>query len=312
MSKQDSRIYTNLSALLALRDDSRHLSLSPRYRPAGMLSGRHASRIKGRGLNFEELRQYQAGDNIRQIDSRVSARLGKPYVRVYSEETDRPVHIIVDQRLPMFFGSQVNTKSVTAAHLAALLAWQVFDAGDRVGGAVIGCRDMVQMSPKRASHNVIHLLEAIVVANNQLDLASLKKNTINSISNSLLSQVRPLIATLNSQSVMILITDIEGIEIEELAELEILAQKTNVLLFVVQDPLEDDLTRAHGLSVSLGEQQINIQANAQNQQKYDALYQQRLTCLKKAVLASVLPVGLVNTYEPVITQLSRLLMGEPV
>jgi uncharacterized protein (DUF58 family) len=240
----------------------------------------------------------------------VSARLGKPYVRVYSEETDRPVHIVVDQRLPMFFGSQVNTKSVAAAQLAALLAWQVFDGGDRVGGAVIGCRGTVQMSPKRSSHNVIHLLEAIVTANNQLDLASLKNGKESTITSSLLSQVRPLVTTLNSQSVMILITDIEGVEIEELAELEVLSQKSNVLLFVIQDPLEDDLTAAHGLSVSHGEQQINIQASAQNQQKYDDLYQQRLASLKKATLTSALPVGLVNTYEPVITQLSRLLMGE--
>lgn len=309
MKKQDPRIYTNLSALLALREASRQLSLSPRYRPAGMLSGRHTSRIKGRGLNFEELRQYQAGDNIRQIDSRVSARLGKPYVRVYSEETDRPVHIIVDQRLPMFFGSQVNTKSVTAAHLAALLAWQVFDAGDRVGGVVLASNDLVSISPKRSSHNVVHLLEAIVTANNGLQLSS-ADNTVNT-SQSIFSMVRPLISTLSSQSVLILITDIEGIEIEQLAELEVLSQKTNVLLFVIQDPLEDDLTRAHGLSVSHGEQQINIQANADNQLKYEELYQQRLVSLKKAVVGSILPVGIVNTYEPVISQLSRLLMGEP-
>ena len=267
MRSQDPRIYTNLSALLALREESRQLSLSPRYRPAGMLSGRHASRIKGRGLNFEELRQYQAGDNIRQIDSRVSARLGKPYVRVYSEETDRPVHIIVDQRLPMFFGSQVNTKSVTAAHLAALLAWQVFDAGDRVGGVVLSSNDLVSISPKRSSHNVVHLLEAIVTANNGLQLSSVD-NTVDA-SQSIFSMVRPLISTLSSQSVLILITDIEGFEIEELAELEVLSQKTNVLLFVIQDPLEDDLTRAHGLSVSHGEQQINIQVNADNQIKYE-------------------------------------------
>ena len=309
MKNQDPRIYTNLSALLALREESRQLSLSPRYRPAGMLSGRHASRIKGRGLNFEELRQYQAGDNIRQIDSRVSARLGKPYVRVYSEETDRPVHIIVDQRLPMFFGSQVNTKSVTAAHLAALLAWQVFDAGDRVGGVVLASNDLVSIPPKRSSHNVVHLLEAIVTANNGLQLSS-AGNTVDA-SQSIFSMVRPLISTLSSQSVLILITDIEGIEIEELAELEVLSQKTNVLLFVIQDPLEDDLTRAHGLSVSHGEQQINIQANADNQLKYEELYQQRLVSLKKAVVGSILPVGIVNTYEPVISQLSHLLMGEP-
>ena len=308
MSRLDPRIYASLSQLLALREQSRHLSLSPKFRPAGMLSGRHASRIKGRGLNFEELRQYQAGDNIRQIDSRVSARLQKPYVRVYSEETDRPVHIIVDQRLPMFFGSQVNTKSVTAAQLAALLAWQVFDAGDRVGGAVLSVDGLVSISPKRSSHNVIQLLEAIVEANKRLDLSLSKSEAADSTT--LFSQVRPLIETLNSQSVMVLITDIEGIEVEELSELEAIAEKTNVLLFVVQDPLEDDLTRAHGLSVSHGEQQINIHASADNQHKYNELYQQRLSSLKNAVLSSVLPVGIVNTYEPVTGQLIGLLMGE--
>ncbi|MCL1145450.1 DUF58 domain-containing protein [Shewanella sp. 10N.261.52.F9] len=306
MSKKDPRIYTNLDALLAFRQDSRQFSLSPKYRPAGMLSGRHASTVKGRGLNFEELRQYQAGDNIRQIDSRVSARLGKPYVRVYSEETDRPVHLIIDQRLPMFFGSQNYTKSVSAAQLASMLAWQAFDSGDRVGGLVLGCQQNIQIPVKRSQENVIRLLEAIVSANNQLSLAKVKDKS----SLSLLSQARPLISTLTSQSVIIFITDIEGIETSEIAELEVISQKSNVLLFIVQDPLEDDLSRAHGLSVSHGKQQVNIQSDTDSQFKYDQLYQQRLTTLERSLLVSAMPVGVINTEDSVSLQLRHLLTGE--
>ncbi|MCL1140186.1 DUF58 domain-containing protein [Shewanella pneumatophori] len=307
MTIKDERVYTNLPALLALRYQSQQLSLSPKYRPAGMLSGRHASNVKGRGLNFEELRQYQAGDNIRQIDSRVSARLGKPYVRVYSEETDRPVHIVIDQRLAMFFGSQCFTKSVVAAQVAAMLAWQAFESGDRVGGLVLGPQDCIQIDPMRSKDNVIRFLEAIVRANNQLDLAASK---LSQNSPSLLSQARPLIARLTSQSVMLLITDIEGIQTQEFAELEALSQRANIILFIVQDSLEDDLSRAHGLSVSHGEQQVNIQFNDDNQRKYGQLYQQRLTSLEQCLLSSALPVGVLNTTEPAINQLMQLLSGE--
>jgi uncharacterized protein (DUF58 family) len=302
---QDSRIYTNLSALLALKEASSYIHLSPRYRPAGMLSGQHASRLRGSGLNFEELRQYQNGDNIRQIDSRTSARLGKPYVRVYSEETDRPVQIVVDQRLPMFFGSVEKTKSVIAAELAALLAWIVLGSGDRVGGIVVGSRDIRQIPARRSSNNVVQLLEAIVTANNQLSLSHQKANV-----SSLFSQIKPWLSHLTSQSVVILITDIEGLGDTDIAELETLHHRANILLFLVQDPLEADLSHAHGLSVSQGQEQINIQATAQNQQNYDALYQKKLKQLKTAMAASPLPLGIVNTIEPVTTQLMRLFEGQ--
>ena len=69
-----------------------------------LLSGRHGSRVAGRGLAFEELRQYLPGDDIRTIDWRVTARTGKPFVRVYTEEKDRPGSDRVDQRINMFFG----------------------------------------------------------------------------------------------------------------------------------------------------------------------------------------------------------------
>ena len=77
-------------------------------------------RLRGRGLSFEELRHYQPGDDVRLIDWRATARRGSAHVRVYNEERERPVLVVVDQRFPMFFGSRRAMKSVVAAELAAL------------------------------------------------------------------------------------------------------------------------------------------------------------------------------------------------
>ncbi len=301
----DQRIYTNLSRLMALKEFASQLPLNPNYRPAGMLSGQHASRLRGSGLNFEELRQYQDGDNIRQIDSRTSARLGKPYVRIYSEETDRPVHIVVDQRLPMFFGSRDKTKSVVAAELAALLAWMARSSGDRVGGIVVA-EQVKQIPTKRTDSGVLQLLQSIVEVNQQL---SLESNISKNNELSLFEQVKPWLSSLNNQSVVMLITDIEGLAEQDVREIEQLHHKANVLLFIVQDPLEADISGAHGLSVSQGEQQINIQANSANQAKFGQLYQVKLQRLQQAMAARALPIAIVNTVEPVGLQLAQVLQG---
>ena len=302
----DPRIYSSLASLIQLKEFAAQIKLNVNYHPAGMLSGQHASRLRGSGLNFEELRQYQNGDNIRQIDSRASARLGKPYVRVYSEETDRPVHIVVDQRLPMFFGSVDKTKSVVAAQLAALLAWMARAAGDRVGGIVIS-DDVHEISPKRTSSGVLQLLEVIVAANNKLSLTP--KPLEETSQKSMFSQVKPWLSHLNNQSVVILITDVEGLADHDIDELEIMHYKANVLLFIVQDPLESDLSKAGGLSVTQGQEQITINSNDENQARFNQLYQEKLQRLTQAMADSPLPIGLVNTVDPVDQQLAKLLQG---
>ena len=104
-------------------------SSGPRQPVTSVLSGRYASRLRGRGLNFEELRGYLPGDDIRHMDWKVTARTRKPHVRVYAEDKDRIVLLIVDQRQNMFFGTKERLKSVTAAKLAALAAWRAIDVG---------------------------------------------------------------------------------------------------------------------------------------------------------------------------------------
>ena len=129
-------VYVGLDDLLALEHRGRKVSFLPRQPVRSLLSGRFASRMRGRGLNFEEIRDYRPGDDVRSIDWKVTARLQKPHVRVFNEERDRQALLVVDQRLSMFFGSRLAMKSVTAAEAAAIGAWRVLAAGDRVGAIV--------------------------------------------------------------------------------------------------------------------------------------------------------------------------------
>ncbi len=127
------RVYVDPSHLAKLEFLARGLSFVAPAPLSSILSGNHASRLRGRGLNFEEIRSYLPGDDVRHIDWKVSLRLGKAQVRAYTEERDRPMLVVVDQRMSMFFGSSRAFKSVVAAEVVALAVWMGFAAGDRVG-----------------------------------------------------------------------------------------------------------------------------------------------------------------------------------
>ena len=102
----DPGVYVDLEHLIALEQKGRKVSLLPRQAVHSLLSGRYASRMRGRGLNFEEIRDYRTGDDVRSIDWKVTARLQSPHVRVFNEERDRQGLLVVDQRLSMFFGTR--------------------------------------------------------------------------------------------------------------------------------------------------------------------------------------------------------------
>jgi hypothetical protein len=111
----DPRIAPPLSALVRLQHQARGFSFLHRQPVHSLLSGRRASRIRGRGLAFEEIRAYRAGDDVRMIDWRASARTGHTQTRVFTEERDRPILLVVDLSAAMFFGSVRATKSAVAA-----------------------------------------------------------------------------------------------------------------------------------------------------------------------------------------------------
>ena len=162
-------IFISLDELLKMEHLARGFSfLAARQKVRSILGGKHASKLRGRGLDFEEVRSYVAGDDIRNIDWKVTARTQKTHSRVYSEEKEKPALIVVDQSKSMFFGSQKSTKAVVAAKLAALASFRVLKEGDRVGGVVFADKGIDIIYPKRDRRNILRFLEKIVERNHEL------------------------------------------------------------------------------------------------------------------------------------------------
>ena len=119
-------------------------------------------------MDFAEVRRYESGDDVRAMDWRVTARTGKPHTKLFQEDKERPVFLVVDQTTPMFFGSERAFKSVAAAETAALIAWTALERGDRVGGIVFDDAAHREVRPRRGKRAVLRLLGAVHDANVRL------------------------------------------------------------------------------------------------------------------------------------------------
>ncbi|WP_127091051.1 DUF58 domain-containing protein [Aquabacter cavernae] len=128
-----------------------------------MLGG-HRSAARGRGMEFDEVRAYQPGDDVRTIDWRVTARTGRPHTKLFQEERERPVLILIDLRSHMRFGTRVSFKSVLAARAAAMACWMSLDAGDRVGGVILTPFAITSFRPQRSRAQVLGFVKAIADA----------------------------------------------------------------------------------------------------------------------------------------------------
>ncbi len=299
----DARIHTSLQHLRGLEHLARQISFLPRQPARSVLNGRNASRLRGRGLNFEELRDYQPSDDIRTIDWKVTARTGTPHVRVYTEERDRPTLIVVDQRMSMYFGSVLNMKSVTAAECAALAAFRIFDQGDRVGGIVFGDETLAEIRPARSRGSLTAFLTALSEANLMLraDAPPVTPMPLNRVLDS--------VARIARRNHLILVfSDFDEIDETTHRLISGLSRHNDLVLGLVSDPFADDLPKDLRVVVSDGELQAEINTG-------DSGTHRRLQDLAKGRLARILdwqrqlgvPVLPLTTAEDSIGQMRRLM-----
>ncbi|MGI1661966.1 DUF58 domain-containing protein [Palleronia sp. KMU-117] len=250
---RDPRIHADLEHLRTLDRRATGLSFLPRQPARSILNGRHASRLRGRGLNFEDLRDYLPGDDIRAIDWKVTARTGRPHVRVMTEERDRPALIVVDQRMSMFFGSVLNMKSVTAAEAAALSAFRILDQGDRVGGIVFGDAVVAEVRPQRSRAALNRFLSALAEAN---DLLRPDAPAVEPVG---LTQVMRAVARIAPRNhLVIVLSDFDGIDDQTARIVSGLARRNDLVLVTVTDPLGEGLETNVRLVVSDGTLQAEI------------------------------------------------------
>jgi uncharacterized protein (DUF58 family) len=247
--------YAELDSLIALQFKAGGFSLKHNQPVHSLLFGRRASHVRGRGLDFEELRGYVAGDDVRSIDWRVTARAKKPYVRVYSEERDRPTMLVVDQRINMFFGSRKSMKSVVAAEVCALAAWRVFHQGDRVGAFVFKDDTTEQIRMHRSRATVLRILDRISYLNHLL-----RSDSPVQPRSEQLNHVLDAVARVCRHDALILIaSDFDGADQATRDLLLYLSRSNDVICCLIYDPLAVRLPPAEQLVVSNGELQVELQ-----------------------------------------------------
>jgi uncharacterized protein (DUF58 family) len=285
-----ARVFVSLDELLRLKHRAHGFSFLPRQPVHSLLAGRHASRLRGRGLNFEELRHYVEGDDTRTIDWLATARLGSPFVRVYSEERDRPVLLIVDQRSTMFFGSGRMMKSVAAAEVAALAAWRVTSLGDRVGAVVFGDGGATEIKPLGRDAGVIRVLSEIVRQNSALgEEAQVEAN------GRLNKALEHAVRLASHDWLICLISDAAGENADTVQLITRLTAHNDVLAAYVYDPLEHDLPDLGPAVFSSGSAEIEIDLSAASLRRRfsedKAAWRARLSALSRQRSIPVLPVS---------------------
>ncbi len=162
-------IKLSMQELLQYQSKSRLIDLAGKKNIQGKQAGNYLSRSKGRGMEFDEVRHYQTGDDVRAIDWRVTARTGKTHTKLFREEIERPVLVATDLSQNMHFGSKLLFKSVQGAHLAALVAWHAKNRGDRLGGLVFRDQEHIELKPRSRKAGVLHYLHALTTLNNAID-----------------------------------------------------------------------------------------------------------------------------------------------
>jgi len=242
-----------MAELLHYQNKTALIDLSARKNIHGQMSGNYLSRSKGRGMEFDEVRHYQTGDDIRAIDWRVTARTGKTHTKLFREELERPVLIATDLSASMHFGSQLLFKSVQAAHLASLVAWHAKNRGDRLGGIVFNQHEHLELKPRSRKEGVLHYLHALTAMHlsqheSQYNKTSIADEARANNENYFKDNCARIRQVAKPGSLVYLITDAQQIKQENsvgqqdaLRHLTQISQHCELVVCLIDDPLEQAL-----------------------------------------------------------------------
>ncbi|TLS67923.1 DUF58 domain-containing protein [Mariprofundus erugo] len=235
--------------------------------PRAQMTGPHLSRFQGHGIEFDEVRLYQPGDEIRNMDWRVTARTGKPHTKLFREERERPAMVLVDFRPAMFFATRGALKAVIAAECAALLAWSVLHQGDRVGCMILdddGSGTAAAIRPARGKRTVMRML-------GQLACHRSWEQRPAPCQESLMRVLQRSAAAAPTGSLMIMVSDGRGLDAaSELMMARLLTHHT-ILFVLVFDPFEKAMADVGHLYASDGQQQCSIDTGRESTRSEHAI-----------------------------------------
>ena len=211
-------------------------------------SGDYQSPFKGRGMEFDESRLYQPGDDIRNIDWRVTARTGKTHTKLFREERERQVFVWLDLRPSMFFATRGSFKSVIASRMASMLAWSAIHHGDRIGGVVFSESSHHEIKPQRGKNGALRVINQVVKHEAWGDQSSTQRDK-----SAVLRSLIRLRRVARPGSLIFMLSDFRGLDEKFESQLILLGRHTDIVLVYLYDQLEQQLPDAGLYRVSNGE-----------------------------------------------------------
>lgn len=253
-------VHTSLNKLISLKYEVSQLNVVPKMPVQTMLTGKHHSRKRGRGLDFEEVRKYVFGDDIRNIDWKVTARTKIAHTKVFTEERERPVLLVIDQSAAMFFGTKLYTKSVISAQMSAITAWKVLAVGDRIGALVFNDTDFEYVKPQRSKKNVQNILKQVDRFNNALLRPEQQQSAKSNMLNKMLFKVNQ---TITHDFLVIVLSDFSDFDDESMKAISTIAQHNELIMGRVLDPMESDFP-IQNITLSNDSKQIELSTKAKD------------------------------------------------
>ncbi len=225
--------------------------------------GAYLSSFKGRGMEFDESRIYQAGDDIRNMDWRVTARTGLAHTKVFCEERERPVLLWLDLNPSMMFATRNKFKSVIAAEIAALIAWSAAKNNDRVGGLIFSSNEHVEIKPRRGKTAALDFIGRCTKHSAWLnETSSPDKNIPNIAQHNMAAAVSRLHKVTHPGSLIFMISDFRDMDEKALSHIANISRNNDIILIKISDPIEIDLPTSGSYKLTDGVKELQIQTSS--------------------------------------------------
>lgn len=293
----------DLSELIALRGAARGAELAARQsaQASAPLQGGHRSAHRGRGLEFEEVRPYTAGDDARTIDWRVTARRGKPHTKLFREERERPVWLLADLHAGLYFGSRRQLKSALLLRAAAWLAWVAVSAGERLG-AVVGTGNATPLivSPRARDVGALAVLQALVQGQPRAPGAPSPGG--------LCAALAALHRLLRPGSTVVVLSDFSDLDAAAEAQMAVLAMRADCRLLWLTDALERDGLPAGAFRIGLPGRLWSVDGT-DSRRAWSATWAQREQRVGHLGHRLRLPLRRLDTADELAQRLPRFLSG---
>ncbi len=295
----DQGTRVSVAELIRLRSEARRLHGSPTDTVSSLFPGVYRTLFKGRGIEFDETRGYQWGDDFRTLDWRVTARTGQLHTKLFQEERERTLYLLLDAGPTMQFGTRRQFKWVLAARVAALFAWLAVACGDRVGGALFGASSAVRLIPpgrgEAGVRRLFHLLAATPTP---------FAGTPSGPGEALLHLRR----LAHPGSLILLLSDFSRLETQAREQLAYLGRHSEIAAIQIFDPLERSLPPAGLYPVTDGIHQALLDSrDPLHSDAYATRFTQRQAALRQLFNRYGARLISISTDQPLLTGLRHAL-----